>query len=61
MLKTTRGLLYEVNKIVVLKPGQIQRALESHYNIIEAMKQGNKENAAIEMRNNIMSMKDDYL
>ena len=61
MLKTTRGLLYEVNKIVVLKPGQIQRALESHYNIIEAMKQGNKEIAAKEMKNNIMSMKGDYL
>lgn len=58
MLKTTRGLLYEVNKLVVLKPGQINRVIGSHYRIIEAIKQGDKKAASLELKDNIMSIKE---
>jgi GntR family transcriptional repressor for pyruvate dehydrogenase complex len=58
MLKTTRELLYEVNKLVVLKPGQLNRVLDSHYKIMEAIKQGDKVAASLEMKNHIKSIND---
>lgn len=58
MLNTTRELLFEVNKLVVLKPGQIKRVLDSHYNIIESIKRKDKNTAIAEMKSHISSIKE---
>ena len=39
MLEMTRDLLLEYNKVIIARPGQMQRAIESHYTILQAIGQ----------------------
>lgn len=53
MLNTTRELLLEINIDVVRKPGQIERVIESHKDILEAIIHGNIEMAQISMNSHL--------
>ena len=53
MLSATRELLLEINTDVIRKPGQIDKAIRTHENILDAIEKGNVKAALKEMNSHI--------
>jgi GntR family transcriptional repressor for pyruvate dehydrogenase complex len=53
MLSATRELLLEINTDVIRKPGQIDKAIKTHANILDAIEKGDVSQALKEMNSHI--------